>query len=81
MIAIVIAAHNSDHFHQKIRHLRPVNPFLKLPYIYCKICLSNYLAANKNLSMKQFSIVLNIVLIIAVAFLYYLHFAGAKKVS
>lgn len=29
--------------------------------------------------MKQFSIVLNVVLIIAVAFLYYLHFAGAKK--
>ena len=31
--------------------------------------------------MKQFSIVLNIVLIIAVAFLYYLHFAGSKKVA
>ena len=31
--------------------------------------------------MKQFSILLNILLIIAVAFLYYLHFAGSKKVS
>src|SRR5664279_1816823 len=29
--------------------------------------------------MKQFSIVLNFVLVIAVAFLYYLHFTGAKK--
>ena len=30
--------------------------------------------------MKQFSIVLNIVLVLAVAFLYYLHFASAKNV-
>ncbi|MEJ7587618.1 MAG: OmpH family outer membrane protein [Ferruginibacter sp.] len=31
--------------------------------------------------MKQISIVLNIVLIISVAFLYYLHFAGRKKTT
>ncbi len=30
--------------------------------------------------MKQFSIVLNIVLVVAVAFLYYLHFTSAKNV-
>ncbi|MBC7887405.1 MAG: OmpH family outer membrane protein [Ferruginibacter sp.] len=30
--------------------------------------------------MKQFSIVLNLVLLIAVAFLYYLHFSGGKAV-
>ncbi len=29
--------------------------------------------------MKQFSIVLNVVLVIAVAFLYYLHFSGGKN--
>ncbi len=31
--------------------------------------------------MKQFSIVLNLVLLLAVAFLYYLHFKGTKKVA
>lgn len=31
--------------------------------------------------MKQFSIVLNIVLVLAVAFLYYLHFTSAKNVT
>jgi outer membrane protein len=41
--------------------------------------LSDYLAANKKPRMKQFSIVLNIVLLIAVAFLYYLHFKPSEK--
>jgi outer membrane protein len=56
-----------------------VNPLLNFVYFICKIFHSAYLAANKSSGMKQFSFVLNIVLLIAVAFLYYLHFAGSKK--
>lgn len=57
----------------------PVNLYQNLRYIYCIIFLSYYLAANKQAGMKQFSLVLNIVLVIAVGVLYYLHFSGSPK--
>ena len=60
--------------------LAAVNPFKNFLLFYGQIYQSRYLAANKRFGMKQFSNVLNIVLILAVAFLYYLHFSADKKV-